>query len=197
MITLKAPPSSTVLAEYFLSLLNGIDVNFFAGTAFLPDSTAYLSTALSVAFPPYICTSTSFSEITASVLLYMLSRSLSATPCAISAKFLLSSALPSTNVTASSLPLVIVPVLSLKSMFKLPAVSIPTIFLTSTLSLSILPIFKADTSATIRGSPSGTAITMIMTASITAFITSLTTVIQSEKYAAICAPSKLLLTRTD
>ena len=73
--------------------------------------------------------------------------------------------------TASSLPLVIVPVLSENRIFREPAVSIPATFLTSTLSLSILPMFCAETIAIISGRPSGTAITMMITASITDWIT--------------------------
>ena len=49
-----------------------------------------------------------------------------------------------------------------------PAVSIPEIVRTNTLSLSILRMFKAETKAIISGNPSGTAITMMVTANITA-----------------------------
>ena len=61
-----------------------------------------------------------------------------------------------------------VPVLSLNRMFRLPAVSMPETLRTSTLSLSIFPIFWADTIAIMRGRPSGTAMTMMITASMTA-----------------------------
>ena len=49
-----------------------------------------------------------------------------------------------------------VPVLSLNKIFKLPAVSIPTIFLTKTLFLSILFMLDDKTSVIIIGRPSGT-----------------------------------------
>ena len=63
----------------------------------------------------------------------------------------------------SSLPLVIVPVLSVKSILIFPAVSIPISFLTKTLLLSILFMFDDKTKVTISGKPSGTATTIMVT----------------------------------
>ena len=77
--------------------------------------------------------------------------------------------------TTSSFPLVMVPVLSVNSRFRLPAVSIPFSLRTSTWSFNIFRMFREDTIAIIRGSPSGTAITMMMTARISAWTTSLKT----------------------
>ena len=65
-------------------------------------------------------------------------------------------------------PSVSVPVLSVKSMFILPAASIPTGFLTSTLSFTILFIFDDRTTAIIIGNPSGTATTITVNPSIKA-----------------------------
>ena len=65
----------------------------------------------------------------------------------------------------------IVPVLSLNKMFNEPAVSIPSAFLTKTLWSSILLVFCINTREIIRGSPSGTAQTIITIANETASIT--------------------------
>ena len=73
--------------------------------------------------------------------------------------------------TTSREPFVIVPVLSLKRIFNEPAVSIPSAFLTSTLWSSILLVFCIRTKEIISGSPSGTAQTIITTASDTASMT--------------------------
>ena len=73
--------------------------------------------------------------------------------------------------TTSRDPFVIVPVLSLKRIFNEPAVSIPSAFLTRTLWSSILLVFCMSTSEIISGSPSGTAQTIITTASETASTT--------------------------
>ena len=67
-----------------------------------------------------------------------------------------------------------VPVLSLKRIFKEPAVSMPSALRTSTLWSSILLVFCMSTREIIKGSPSGTAHTMMTTARDTASITSLT-----------------------
>ena len=75
------------------------------------------------------------------------------------------------NSTTSSIPLVIVPVLSLNKIFNEPAVSIPSAFLTKTLWSSILLVFCINTREIIRGSPSGTAQTIITIANETASIT--------------------------
>ena len=71
------------------------------------------------------------------------------------------------------MPFVIVPVLSLNRMFRLPAVSMPIGFLTSTLCFNIVPVLTIRTSEIIRGNPSGTAQTTITIASVSASITSL------------------------
>ena len=76
--------------------------------------------------------------------------------------------LPSIILDTSILPLVRVPVLSVNSMFKDPAVSIPTIFLTRTLSLSIFFELVDNTKVIIIGNPSGTDITRTETASVSA-----------------------------
>ena len=65
--------------------------------------------------------------------------------------------------TTSSLPFVIVPVLSVNKIFKLPAVSIPTSFLTKTLFLSIVFILEDNTKVIIKGNPSGTETTIMVT----------------------------------
>ena len=62
-----------------------------------------------------------------------------------------------------SLPSVIVPVLSLKRMLKLPAVSRPLILCTRTLSLIIRMLWKEDRMDVNDGKPSGTAHTMMVT----------------------------------
>ena len=69
----------------------------------------------------------------------------------------------------SKLPFVRVPVLSVKRIFKLPAVSIPVSFLTKTLFLSILFIFDDNTKVIIIGKPSGTATTIIVTHKVKAY----------------------------
>ncbi len=66
------------------------------------------------------------------------------------------------------MPLVSVPVLSEKSIFKLPEVSIPTNFRTSTLSFSIRFILEDSTTVIIIGSPSGTATTITVMARVRA-----------------------------
>ena len=129
------------------------------------------SIARSVAFPPITFMSLPSPETTESVFLWIDSDRISFSFPPMSPNFFDSLRAPSMNVTASSLPLVMVPVLSENRIFREPAVSIPATFLTSTLSLSILPMFCAETIAIISGSPSGTAITMMMTASITDWIT--------------------------
>ena len=80
--------------------------------------------------------------------------------------------------TTSSIPLVIVPVLSLKRIFNEPAVSIPSALRTRTLWSSILLVFCINTSEIISGSPSGTAHTIITIASETADTISLSTLAQ-------------------
>ena len=77
--------------------------------------------------------------------------------------------LPSKKPTTSRLPLVIVPVLSEKSIFKEPAVSIPVNFLTKTLFFNILFILEDKTKVIIIGRPSGTATTIIVTAKVSAW----------------------------
>ena len=78
--------------------------------------------------------------------------------------------LPLIILSHDSLPVVIVPVLSLNNIFMLPAVSIPTNFLTKTLLLSILFILDDSTKVIIIGSPSGTETIIIVTASVNAYI---------------------------
>ena len=85
--------------------------------------------------------------------------------------FLYTLKLPSNILSQDKLPVVIVPVLSLNNIFIHPAVSIPTIFLTKTLFLSILFIFDDKTRVIIIGSPSGTETIMMVTASVRAYIT--------------------------
>ena len=77
--------------------------------------------------------------------------------------------------TTSNSPFVIVPVLSLNKIFREPAVSIPSALRTNTLWSNILLVFCIKTSEIIKGSPSGTAQTIITTASETALIKSSTT----------------------
>ena len=62
-------------------------------------------------------------------------------------------------------PAVRVPVLSVKRMFMLPAVSMPTSLRTMTLSRFIRSILADSTTAIIMGSPSGTATTTMAMAS--------------------------------
>ena len=76
--------------------------------------------------------------------------------------------LPVASSTTDSLPSVMVPVLSLKRMLRLPAVSRPLIFRTSTLSLAIFRLWKDSRMLVSMGSPSGTAQTMMVTATVTA-----------------------------
>ena len=68
-----------------------------------------------------------------------------------------------TNSVTFNTPFVKVPVLSVRRTFILPDVSIPTSFLTKTLSLSIFFILLDKTKVIIIGRPSGTATTMIVT----------------------------------
>ena len=77
---------------------------------------------------------------------------------------------PSTILTASSSPLVNVPVLSVNKIFSPPEASIPTGFRTMTRSFSIRSIFEDSTTAIIIGSPSGTATTTMAIASVRACI---------------------------
>ena len=79
---------------------------------------------------------------------------------------------PVINSTTESLPSVIVPVLSLKSKLRLPAVSRPLIFLTSTLSFDILILWNERSIEVSIGRPSGTAHTIIVTATVIASIKS-------------------------
>ena len=76
--------------------------------------------------------------------------------------------LPSMYFTASNSPFVSVPVLSVKRIFTPPDASMPTGFLTMTLSFNILSIFEERTTAIIIGSPSGTATTTMAIASVRA-----------------------------
>ena len=88
------------------------------------------------------------------------------------------------NSTTSRWPLVMVPVLSLNRMFREPAVSMPSALRTSTLWSSILLVFCISTREIIRGSPSGTAQTMMTTARDTASTISwMITGAPEEKYA--------------
>ncbi|MPM09695.1 hypothetical protein SDC9_56017 [bioreactor metagenome] len=89
-------------------------------------------------------------------------------------------------------PTVKVPVLSVNNMFKLPAVSIPTSFLTSTLSLIIRFMFDESTTVIITGKPSGTATTMMVTARVSALITSCASVYGFDMYMIISAMLKWL-----
>ena len=93
-----------------------------------------------------------------------------------------------TRVTVKS-PHVSVPVLSQKSMFRLPAVSMPTSFFTSTRSRSIRFIFEDSTTVIIIGSPSGTATTMTEIASVSAPSTSAKTYAGSESRASVSVMS--------
>ena len=98
--------------------------------------------------------------------------------------------------TTSSRPLVMVPVLSLKRIFREPAVSIPSAFLTSTLWSSILLVFCISTSEIISGRPSGTAQTMITTARDTALTRSwMITSKPCPKYAPGPPPRRIKLTK--
>ena len=65
-------------------------------------------------------------------------------------------------------PSVMVPVLSLKRMLRLPAVSRPLILRTRTLSFAILRLWRDSRIEVSMGSPSGTAQTMMVTATVTA-----------------------------
>ena len=67
-------------------------------------------------------------------------------------------------------PQVSVPVLSVNNIFMLPAASMPTGFLTSTLSFTIRLMFEESTTAIIIGKPSGTAMTTTVSPSVKAFI---------------------------
>ena len=82
------------------------------------------------------------------------------------------------NSTTSREPLVIVPVLSLNKIFKEPAVSIPTAFLTNTLCSNIFLVFCINTKEIMSGSPSGTAQTIITIARETASTKSCTIFVQ-------------------
>ena len=75
---------------------------------------------------------------------------------------------PSRKLVTSNFPFVKVPVLSVNRIFKLPAVSIPTNFLTNTLFFNILFILDDNTKVIIIGNPSGTATTMIVTDKVSA-----------------------------
>ena len=79
---------------------------------------------------------------------------------------------PVASSTTDSFPSVIVPVLSLNRMLRLPAVSRPLIFLTRTLSFAIFKLWKESRIDVSIGRPSGTAQTIIVTATVTAFIIS-------------------------
>ena len=68
--------------------------------------------------------------------------------------------------TTDNLPSVIVPVLSLNKILKLPAVSRPFIFLTRTLSFAILKLWNDNKMEVNIGNPSGTAQTIIVTATV-------------------------------
>ena len=70
--------------------------------------------------------------------------------------------------TTSNFPRVKVPVLSVNKMFKEPAVSIPTNFLTKTLFFNNLLIFDDKTKVIIIGKPSGTETTIMVTARVKA-----------------------------
>ena len=87
-----------------------------------------------------------------------------------SLSFVKFSAFPVANSVTESFPSVIVPVLSLKRILKLPAVSRPFIFLTSTLSLAIFMLWKERSIDVSIGRPSGTAHTITVTATVTASI---------------------------
>ena len=73
------------------------------------------------------------------------------------------------KLATSNCPLVRVPVLSVNKMLRLPAVSIPTNFLTRTLFFNIFFIFEDRTRVIIMGRPSGTATTIIVTLSVKAY----------------------------
>ena len=110
-------------------------------------------------------------------------------PNGISEKVLYSLPVPSSTYIIRGLPSVIVPVLSVKSMFMPPAVSIPTSRRTRTFALSIFFILSEHTIAIISGKPSGTATTMTIIPIITELIMSDMTCAVSEKYPAIITGS--------
>ena len=97
-----------------------------------------LNKALSVPLPPTICPS---AVTTAAVFWRMLSDTSLPSSADRSVVALWVLPCPSKKVTTSSCPLVIVPVLSLKSILRLPAVSIPLSLRTRTFSFNILPMF--------------------------------------------------------
>ena len=70
----------------------------------------------------------------------------------------------------SNFPLVSVPVLSVNKTLILPAVSMPTNFLTKTLFFNIFFMLLDKTKVIIIGKPSGTATTIIVTLNVKAYI---------------------------
>ena len=134
-----------------------------------------LSKALSVVLPPITCIlPSSLSFIMALVLFSKDVLSNFSKSLGISSTLSYSFRSPLQNPTTSNCPFVIVPVLSENNIFKLPAVSIPTSFLTSILSFNNFLMFNDSTIAIIIGNPSGTATTIMIIASIIAVIKSFT-----------------------
>ena len=162
----------SVTLDDFLLESNGL--KFFT-SSFDNASAAFESTmndisARSVLFPPIIFPS----EATALLFTPIPIKTSAANPFDISESFENFVTFPVTISTTDNLPSVIVPVLSLNKMLRLPAVSRPFIFLTNTLSFAILRLWKDISIEVSIGSPSGTAQTIIVTATVTASITNLT-----------------------
>ena len=157
----------TLAKEYLLALLKGTKL-FRSGRFPVRYSPINWLKARSVILPPTIFPLAMAADVFRTMFSYVYSFITSGSFSKESYSF----RFPVIKPVTSSFPFVIVPVLSVNSRFRLPAVSMPVSFRTSTLSRSIFRIFKEDTMAIIRGSPSGTAMTMMITARIRACIKS-------------------------
>ena len=156
-------PSASAAAAYFFSLSNGVR---FTAAAEPVSGRTYCKSALSVALPP----TGAPSAVTLSLFVAHESsihcqnprapRRLSRRSCRFPS--------PVTAQKTDGLPCVSVPVLSVNSKLRLPAVSMPKRRRTSTWSRSIRRMLADSTTVIIMGSPSGTATTTTVMASVAA-----------------------------
>ena len=156
------PSWTSVTLEYFLAESKALK---FRTSSLLIPLSAFASTrkainALSVLLPPIIC------PLLATALLLT---PIPVTTSAASAGVIFASesntrTFPVAISTTERRPSVIVPVLSLKRILKLPAVSRPLIFRTRTLSFAIFKLWNESKMDVSIGKPSGTAQTIMVTA---------------------------------